>query len=252
MCARPLPSSNCTADYDRNMFQLAEVTSSRTSATSSATHAAWLSHALLKVLFARDSTVLKSKEFLAFCEGLNVPVPSTTAGLHLVAVCRDSAISFKFKSADCTQSITDKLVQDRSDLPKFVLGWYDRHITNAQNFIDNHISFLFTKKQSRKGKERDTGVVPDDSGLEKIQRIGEHLFAKRFKRYLAGHGHPDHPLLHEAGLLSPEEFAAQVMITVCSFRQVSQLTLLPFPGPVCNNSCGDIIASDNRLRHAPC
>ncbi|KAI0749091.1 hypothetical protein C8Q74DRAFT_1222727 [Fomes fomentarius] len=83
---------------------LAQVTSLRTSATSPDTHAAWLSHALLKVLFAT-----------------------------------------------------------------FILGWYDCHIANAQNFIDNRISYFFTKKKSRKGKEQDTGM-PDD-GSEKKQRI---------------------------------------------------------------------------------
>ncbi|KAI0692431.1 hypothetical protein C8T65DRAFT_699524 [Cerioporus squamosus] len=162
-----------------------EVASSRAAAASEAIHEAWTFQAYFRLLFGDKSSILGLREFVAFREGLAVPVP---------VLGNDTSVPL-------LKTITELV--DIEDLPLFVLAMYDRGISDVAAFIEKHIEYHIISAA-------DSKVSLPRAEMNK-RRQAQKLFRLRFNRYLQGRGHPNHPVLSllKTGRISADQFAAE-------------------------------------------
>ncbi|RPD73705.1 hypothetical protein L226DRAFT_523813 [Lentinus tigrinus ALCF2SS1-7] len=162
-----------------------EVASSRTAAASQAVHEGWTFQAYFRLLFGDKSSILGLREFIAFREGLAVPVP---------VLGHDTSVPL-------LKTITELV--DIEDLPLFILAMYDRGISDVTAFIEKHINYHIIRAADNKDS-----LPPAEFNK---RRLAQKLFRLRFNRYLHGRGHPNHPVLSllKTGRLSAGQFAAE-------------------------------------------
>ncbi|RPD53104.1 hypothetical protein L227DRAFT_617238 [Lentinus tigrinus ALCF2SS1-6] len=162
-----------------------EVASSRTAAASQAVHEGWTFQAYFWLLFGDKSSILGLREFIAFREGLAVPVP---------VLGHDTSVPL-------LKTITELV--DIEDLPLFILAMYDRGISDVTAFIEKHINYHIIRAADNKDS-----LPPAEFNK---RRLAQKLFRLRFNRYLHGRGHPNHPVLSllKTGRLSAGQFAAE-------------------------------------------